>query len=366
VTLIITCSNCRRTCVVNEVARSAEPERPAGQMVWVCPRCARRHMWEIPRGGSLEDTARHSLKNSDAYERSTTRRDVYDRVSEAPREAAGKILLGELIWWWREEAGLTKERAAEAAGITVRQLRRIEAGESMPRADNLEGIVHAVGGVMDQAYLLSGSGKKWSEEFKRRLAEQEARINPKVNFQKDAEGQELSPGESPDVEIALGELRRVLPAEPDENHFLFYAHLVYQEYWGKRLGGPITLDDLRAQVVPAVMKLINILERSDSKTVVRRVINVMAREALFFMTEPQVADLLIIFINSISMSAAEEDETRRRIEAEWKQLLPMERLVLALFDRIDPQRQSRLIESCQKLHASAKEVDRWFQEKEPR
>jgi hypothetical protein len=356
--LILTCDNCRRTSAVRAVIDSMDSPRKETWLLWNCMRCSKHHQWLIPHGRSLEDTARQSFKSSLAYGKSGEREDVYFRLSNASPEIKRKILFGELIWWWREEVpgGLTLAMVAEAAGITVRQWIRIEAGASLPHKKNLVGIVHAVDGIMDQAYLLTDSDKIWNHEMERRLADEEERISPDALFQKAPKDYTLQAWESPDVEIALQALREVLPYEPDADHFLFYAHTVHQEYWGRLLGGPITVDDNRTEVIPAVKKIIDLLERCNSKRAQYMVIHVMAREVAFFTTKTQVADLVNYFVLRSFASIKGEDETRRRIGEEWNKLSTIERLILTLFDLVEPQYQARLVEACKKLQDTARVI----------
>jgi transcriptional regulator with XRE-family HTH domain len=267
-----------------------------------------------------------------------------------------------LIWWWREEIGLTQKEAARRARIGARQWSRLEDGENKPHAGNLKRIVRAVQGSMEQADLITGSNKTWERDFKRRMKELEERISPSADFQIDPEGWALHPEIESDVDLTLREFRRVLPAEPHEDKFLYFAHAIHQAYWARRVGGPITIDDNRAEIIPAVKKLIDILERSENKKVQYRVIYEMAVGAEMFMTEPQIADLVTHFLLLSCNSAAGEHETKRRIQHEWKQSSAKERLILILFDLIDPHYKPRLIEACQKLQASPPQTDEWFKD----
>ncbi|HEX8000885.1 MAG TPA: helix-turn-helix transcriptional regulator [Pyrinomonadaceae bacterium] len=360
--LILACNNCHRTNAVKAVTESVNLPPKETYLIWDCLRCRKQHRWLIPRGRGLKNTARQSIKNSIAYGKRGSRKDVYIRLAEAPPEAHRKILFGELIWWWREEAGRTQDETAALAGIDVRQWRRIEAGQNKPQRKNLKKIVSAVSGIIEQAYLLTDSDKILNSDLERRLAEEEKQISPSAHFHIDPENFELPPDESKDVEIALRQLRRALPTELDTHKFLFFTYMVYQEYWGRRQSAPITIDDNSIEVIPAVKNLIDILARCENTETQYRVVDVIAKEVAFLMTKPKIADLMIQFINTTFISAADEHETRRRVGEQWKQLRSMEKLILTLFDRVDSQHQSGLIAACQKLHSSAKETDIWFLE----
>jgi transcriptional regulator with XRE-family HTH domain len=289
--------------------------------------------------------------------------DIYKRLTDAQPAAQQKILFGELIRRWREEAGLTQEEAVALTDLDIRQWRRIEAGDSKPQKKNLEQVVKAVGGIKKQAYLIVDPGKVWDSDLERRLAEAERQISSSAHFHIDPENFELPPDESSDVEIALRQLKRALPAIFDTHQFLFFAYMVYQEYWERRQSAPITIDDNSIEAIPAVKDIIDILDRCENKETQHRVIHVVAKEVVFFMTKPKIADLATQFLNTGFISGAEENETRRRIgEQQWDQLSSLEKLILTLFDIVDPQKQSGLIESCQKLQSSAKEADKWFSE----
>jgi transcriptional regulator with XRE-family HTH domain len=360
--LILTCNNCRKTSAVTAVIDNVNyPERGV-LLLWGCPHCDKQHQWMVPHGGNLQDTARQSLKSSTAYSKSGKRADVYRRLSEAPPELHRKILFGELIWWWREEAGITQSKAAASAGLTARHWIRIEAGESTPLEENLEKVVRAAHGVMDQAYLLTDSDKIFGGELERRIAEAEERISPDAFFQKAPEGYAPPPWESRDVEVALQALRRALSFNADENQFLFYAHMVHQEYWSRRLGGPIRIGDDKAEIIPVIKKLIDLFARCENKQAEYRIINLIVNEAKFFIRKPLLVDLVTNFIHSSFTSMAGEDDTRSRVGAEWNQLTPMEKLGLTIFDLIDPKIQPHFIKACQKLEGTAKGIDHWIPE----
>jgi hypothetical protein len=299
-----------------------------------------------------------------AYRKSIGHDDVYQRLKGASPKIQRKILFGELIWWWRQEAPreLSQAMVAEAADLTPRQWIRIEAGENFPQPNNLVGVVHAVDGIMDQAYLLIDSDKIWNHEMERRLADEEARISRDAFFQKAPDDDMPEEWMSPDVEVAFRSLKKVLAYEPHVDHFLFYAYTVHQEYWGGGSGGTITIDDDRSKIIPALKKLFNIFESSENKRTPYLVVNLMATGAKLFLTKFLLLNLVIYFIRRSFTSAIGEDETRIRMGEEWEKLSPMERLALILFDLINPEYQQRYIMACQKLKGSAKGIGHWLQE----
>jgi predicted transcriptional regulator/RNase P subunit RPR2 len=319
--LILACNNCHRTNAVEAVTESMNLPPKETYLIWECLRCRTHHRWLIPRGRGLKNTALQSLKNSIAYRKGDKRMDIYKRLADAQPAAQQKILFGELIRRWREEAGLTQEEAVALTEIDIRQWRRIEAGESKPRRGNLDQVVSAVGGIKKQAYLIVDQGKVWDSDLERRLAEAEEQISSSA-----------------------------------------HSYMVYQEYWERRQSAPITIDDNSIEVIPTVKEIIDILDRCENRETQLRVIDVMAKEVVFFMTKPQIADLVTQFLNTGFISGLEEHETHRRIGEQWNQSSAMEKLILTLFDIVDSQKQSRLIESCQKLQSSAKETNKWFSE----
>lgn len=360
--LILTCNTCRKTSAVAAVVETVEIPRDETWLLWTCPRCNETHEWLVPTGRSIEDTARGSFKYSPAHARSAERQDVYERLGVESPATHGKILLGEMIWWWREEAGLTQKEAARRADIGPHQWSRLEDGKNKPHAKNLQRIVQAVRGSIEQAELITGSNKPRKHDLKRRMKELEERISPSPDFQLNPEGWPLHPDIESDVDLTLREFRRVLPAEPHEDKFLFFAHAIHQAYWARRVGGPITIDDNRSEIIPAVSKLIDILERCEDRKARYWVIYEMAVGAEMFMTQAQVADLMVQFMNHSFNSRAGEHETQRRIVQEWKQSSPKERLILTLFDLIAPENKPGLIEACRKLQASPRQTDEWFKE----
>lgn len=362
--LILTCNRCRRTSAVRAMVDGMDSPRIETWLLWHCVRCDKHHQWLVPSGRSVKDTARRSLKSSKAYAKSRKREDVYRRLSKAPREAHRKILFGELIWWWREEAvaQFTQAEVAEAAGITVRQWIRIEAGESMPLQENLVAIVHAVDGIMDQAYLLADLDKIWSKEMERRLADEEARLSQEAFLLMDPEGYELQAWESPDVEVVLQALKKVIPASFEADQFLFYAYTVHQEYWGRRGDAPIRIDDDQTEIIHVIKDLFDLFERCENKQAQYRIVHLMARGARRYMTKPVIMDLIAYFVRTNFTSAMGEDETRTRMGEEWGQLSPMEKLALTLFNLIDLRDQPRFIKACQKLQGTSRGIDHWLPE----
>lgn len=356
--LIMTCSSCRKTSAVQLAIEKVSSTRLETRLTWRCDRCNQDHSWLIPRGRTVEDIARESLRHSCAHGRARNRASVYARIRGVADEERAKILLGELIWRWRNEAELSQKKAAAAAGITSRELRRVEAGTSFPRTDNLQRIVHAARGSMDQAYLLIRPARKWKQEFIERVQRfQEERIREDSEFQSAPFGPVVH---DPDVEVALDFFRRVFPAEADEDRFLFFARAIHQAYWTKQLGGTITVDDIRAEIIPVVMSLADVFERCEGKKAKELVVYEMARVAGLLMTEPEVADFAVYFLQMSFNSIAGEEETKRRIGAGWKELTPPEKVILALFDLVNPKYQPRLIKSCQKLSSTERRPEWWF------
>lgn len=354
-TLLLTCTNCSKTSAVNygiEISDFSNETR----LEWGCVRCDKNHRWLIPQGRTVEDTARQSLKHSIAYKKARNRKDVYIRIRDVPKDERERILFGELIWWWRNEAGLGQVEAAAAARITSREWMRVEAGKSLPRENNLQRIVHAARGSMDQAFLIIGSARNWKQEFINRVRSFQARIAEHEHFQVVAEESDSNP----DVELALEAFRRVLPVEFHEDRFLLLAHTIHQAYWTRLLGGTITIDDMRAEIIPAVMNLANIFERCESKKTKQLVVYELACAAQMLMRKQELADFVQFFVQWSFNSAAGEDETKRRIGAGWKELTPPEKVVLALFDLIDPKYQPRLIKACQKLSSTERRPEWWF------
>ena len=355
--LILTCSNCGKTSAVRPGIEEMRSPRIETHLIWGCIRCNRNHRWLIPPGRTVEDTALESLRHSVAHPDSRTRENVFTRTRGVSDEEKNKILFGELIWWWRKEADLQIEEAAAKAGITSRQWIRVEAGENLPHANNLQKIVRAVRGTMDQAFLVIGSNRKWRQEFVERVQKFQARIEEDSQFQVVP----IGPVEhEPDVELALDFFRRILPVEADEDSFLFFAHGIHQAYWTKQLDGTITVDDNRAEIIPAVKNLADIFERCDGKKAKHLVVYEMARAAGIFMRKSEIADFAQYFLQMSFNSIAGEEETKRRIGAGWKEFTPPEKVVLALFDLIDSKYQPRLIKACQKLSSTERRPEWWF------
>ena len=353
--LILTCTNCRKSSAVQYGFQISDFTQEKW-IEWGCVRCDTNHRWLIPPGRTVEDTARESLKHSIAHKKVRDRKDVYTRICGVPQDERERILFGELIWWWRNEAGLGQADAAAAAGITSREWMRVEAGKSLPRENNLERIVHAARGSMDQAFLIIGSARNWKQEFIKRVQSFQARIAEQEHFNVDARKLEFDP----DVEWALRAFRRVLPVEPDDNRFLFLAHAIHQAYWTRLLGGTITVDDKRGEIIPAVMKLADIFERCESKKTKQLVVYELTRVAGLLMRKQELADFVQLFLQWSFNSGAGEEETERRIGAGWKELTPPEKVVLALFDLIDSKYQPRVIKACQKLSSTERRPDWWF------
>jgi transcriptional regulator with XRE-family HTH domain len=357
--LLLTCDNCRMTSAVNPGFDKMEFPRQEAWIEWGCVRCDINHRWEIPQGRTVFDTALASLKHSLAYKKALKRPSVYSRLEGASADDQPKILFGELIWWWREEAGLQQKEAAAAARINRRELMRVETGKSMPHPDNFERVVRAVRGIMRQAFLVTGSKKNWDPEFLRRVTEFELRLASTSELQILPRDWKLHEPSAPDVELAINEFRRVLPGEPDESNFLFFAYGIHQAFWQRLLRGTVTIDDKKPDIIAAVMNLANILDRSEDKRTKYFVIYELARGARMFLTKPEIADFAQHFFREFNSSAG-RDETERRIGPEFKELTPAEKLILTLFDLVPAKYQPRLIRLCKKLSDTERRPDWWF------
>lgn len=355
--LILTCSNCRKTSAVQPGIEHFKSPRVETWLEWGCIRCNTNHRWLIPLGRTVDDTALESLRHSAAHPDSLTRENVFAVTRGVADDEKNKILFGELIWWWRNEAGLKIEDAATAAGISSRQWMRVEAGENLPHAVNLEKIVRAVRGIMDQALLVIGSNRAWRQEFIKRVQEFQTRVEENSHFQTVPVG----PVEhNPDVEVALEYFRRVFPIEADEDSFLFFAHAIHQAYWAKQLGGTITVDDNKTEIILVVRNLADIFERCDGKKAKYFVVYEMTRAAGIFMRKEEIAGFVQYFLQMSFNSVAGEEETKRRVGAGWRVLTPEEKVILALFDLVNPKYQPRLIKSCQKLSSTERRPEWWF------
>ena len=132
--LILTCSNCYKTSAVQPGIEEVRSPRIETELVWGCVRCNTNHRWLIRRGRTVEDTARKSLRHSTAHEKSRSRKNVYARVRGVTDDEKTKILFGELVWWWRNEAGLGQvETAAKARQLLL--LFRLRPGD-LPRSSH--------------------------------------------------------------------------------------------------------------------------------------------------------------------------------------------------------------------------------------
>jgi len=297
----------------------------------------------------VEDTAAKSLHNSVAHHKARRRKNIYARLQGLAEEDQRSALFGELIWWWRNEAGLYQTVAAAAVELTSREWMRIEAGKVLPQPDNLERVVHAVRGSMDQAFRIIGSNRQWKPEFVKRLKSLQERLSRDEHFQVVRKGVKIT---SPDVELALDAFRNVLPAEPDEDKFLILAHIIFQSYWTRKLGGTITVDDERAEIIPVVMKLADTFERCENKRAKYFVVDQIVRIAEMFMRKEEIADFVQHFLRTCFNSRAADEQTEARVGAEWKELTPTEKLVLTLYDLTNSKYKPRLAKLCKNLSAT--------------
>jgi tetratricopeptide (TPR) repeat protein/transcriptional regulator with XRE-family HTH domain len=75
-----------------------------------------------------------------------------------PSAAEAREDLGDLLRLWRERALLTQEQLAERATLSVRTIRRLEAGATLPRSASIQLICSALGlGATDRAALVAAS-----------------------------------------------------------------------------------------------------------------------------------------------------------------------------------------------------------------
>jgi hypothetical protein len=89
------------------------------------------HSW----GTNSRRHGEESLRHSTAHKEAANRNNVYVQLRGVTDKEKSRILFGELIWLWRNEAGLGQVEAAAKARITSREWMRIEAGKTLPRAD---------------------------------------------------------------------------------------------------------------------------------------------------------------------------------------------------------------------------------------
>jgi hypothetical protein len=352
---ILTCDNCHRTSAATDKVEQIDFPRQGTWLNWYCMYCRQLREWLIPQGMSIEDASRQSRQNSTACNRSLSRVDVYKKVQDAKPEMQKWIFFGELVWWWREEAVIAQTQAAVASGLSDRHWRRMEAGDSKLRDSNIERVVRAVQGSMEQAYLLLKPGERWSLKFEQRLAKAEKQIKSPF-FQKLHKDEELSPEVAHELDIALRELGRVLTVEAVEERFLFYAHLIHQTYWNRLLGGPMIVDDHKAELIPLIKKLISALKKTEKPANQYKIVNLIKLEVEYFMSKPLLLDLLTHFIFESFTSVLRREEVWGKLSKDFGPFSPQEKLILALFDLIKPIRQGHLLETCKQLRLNAKKA----------
>lgn len=352
---ILTCDNCHRTSAATGKVEQTDFPRQGTWLNWYSMYCRQLREWLIPQGMSIDDASRQSRRNSTAFNRSLSRVDIYKKVQDVKPEMQKWILFGELIWWWREEAGIAQTQAAVTAGLTDRHWRRMEAGDSKVRESNIERVVRAVQGSMEQAYLLLKPGERWGLKFEQRLAKAEKQIKSPF-FQKLHKEDELSPEVAHELDIALRNLGRVLAVEAIEENFLFYAHLVHQTYWNRLLGGPMIVDDHKAELIPLIKKLISVLKKTEKLANRYKIVNLMKLEVEYFMSKPLVLDLLTHFIRESFTSVVRREGAWDELGKDFGPFSPQEKLILALFDLINPSRQGHMLETCKQLRLNSKKT----------
>lgn len=350
---ILTCDKCHRTSAATGKVEQTDFPRQGTWLNWYCMYCSQLREWLIPQGMSIDDASRQSRRSSTAFDSSLSRVDIYKKVQDAKPEMQKWILFGELIWWWREEAGIAQAQAVLTSGLSERHWRRIEAGESKLRESNIEIVVRAVQGSMEQAYLLLKPGERWGLKFEQRLAKAEKQIKSPY-FQKLHKDDVLPPEVASELDIALRELGRVLTAEALEERFLFYSLIVHQTYWNSLLSGPMIIDDFKAELSPLIKKLIDSIKGAGKQEDRYRILNLIVLEAEYFIHKPLLLDLVIYFIRESFTSAVRREEVWNNVSIDNEPFSPEERLILALFDLIDPGHQVRLLEACKQIHIYSK------------
>lgn len=350
ITQILTCDNCYKTSATAAYVHETDFPREGTWLSWHCPRCNQAREWLIPKGQSIEDAARKSRRVSPAFKRLGNRDDVYQKLKDTDTEVQRLILFGELVWWWREEVGMTQIAAAKKAGLSNRHWKRIEDGKIKLHDRNIERVVHAVEGSMEQAYLLLKPGKRWSVKFEQRLARAEKEIKSPY-FQKLHKDEVLPPDVSYELDIALRELGRVLTVEEAEERFLFYALIIHQTYWNKLLSGPLIIDDHKAELIPVIKKLIDYLKKSEKRSNKYRIVNLIMQEAEYYMTKPLILDLVTNFIRDSFTSVVRREAVWNALMKEHGSLSSEGKLILALFDLVKPEHQSTLLKACKQIQA---------------
>lgn len=326
-------------------------------LVWICPVCETRYQWLVPEQKSAEDIAWMSRRFLKGGIDSRKRKNLYQLLLEASPDERKWIQFAELLYCWRKAAGLSIADATFKAKISFRHWIRIETGQGELRDKTLEAVVRAVGGSIAQAYLLINPDKNWSERFERRITNAKKQISKDAYVNVLRDKARLSEKTEQDLEIALRELRKVLAADSIEENFLFFALVIHQQFWNQRLGGAVTIEEHKTEIIPLAKRIIDIIKRCEHSRQRNRVVGLLVQEARTFLPKTLIFELVTMFIRLCFTSIMGMEQTQRKLNEWGGQLAPNEDLILALFDLADTNRKPLILNLCKQLYVYTKKAE---------
>lgn len=355
--LVMTCL-CRATSAA-EARVLSDPVWEKSVLVWACPACGDEYRLEMPGGETYLDLEAQSLR---LLGERVTAQDVADyarRLKESTPEERPWVRLGRLVRALREKAGLTQEEAAGKAGISARDYKRIEAGEFRRQITNAERATRAVGGSVEQLYLLLVPDRSWNDEFAARLKEALEEFSGVLPVLRPVDDALLPEDLYEDAAMAVRELGEALVANAQPDAFLFLANLIHETYWFKRLGGYASFDELLAKIIPPVKEVIDVLKACQSQREKQAALRAIEREMEAFLTREQLFELGTRFLLDVREETALPEPVATRLGLEpfeplTKFYTAREGLLLSMFDALAPERQTALLAAFKRLHARAR------------
>ncbi|MDT5156579.1 MAG: hypothetical protein QOH51_936 [Acidobacteriota bacterium] len=330
-------------------------------LAWACPACGDEYRFAVPEGGYYTELEAWSLRLARGGMPPTTEAvgEYAWRLREAVPHDRRWVRLARLLRAWRERAGLTQEGAAHRAGITARDYKRLEAGEPRRKLTNVEKAVRGVAGCQTQMRMLvapPGEGRVQQQDFAARMKRASRQLSGRLPVLMPVEDA-LAPADlNGDAAVAVAALGRALVSNHLSEAFLFYAQVIYEVYWCKRLGGTARPDELMAAVIRPVKELIDVFKRCRSRSEREAVLSVVRRGLETFLTPEQLYEAGTRFLLLIYEEACAEEQLATKLglgpfEPLTKYFTPAEGMLLTMFDRAGPERREVILDALRRIQS---------------
>jgi transcriptional regulator with XRE-family HTH domain len=339
------------------VERVADGKTLVKVLAWECETCEVEYRFAVPEGGHYTDVEAMTLRlGPKPVTDPQAIADYARRLREADPRARRWLRLARLLRAWREKAGLTQEAAAARAGISARDYKRLEEGRARRRLVNVEKAVRGVVGVEEQMRLLVAPGDSRAEGFDARMKRADRQRSGLLLVLTPVEDALMPAGMREDAAAAAAALGRALVSNAMSEPFLFYAQVIFEIYWCRRLGGFARPDELTTAAVRPVKELIDLYKACESVREKGALLDVVRLELEAFLTQEQLYEAAALFFGLAYEEAHADGQVAGKLglkpfEGLSNYYTPAEALLLATFDRAGPERRRALLDALRRIDA---------------